>query len=115
MATLRFDARRLLLAGGFAVAAAAAPAVAVLAAPTSAEPSVAACPSGETEDTFTTVCTPDLVPNSPVFQSSSPDSLPSVGGIPCSGANSGQCIGLSEEKQSEGPMPVPRSSVSSSP
>ncbi|BBY26053.1 intersectin-EH binding protein Ibp1 [Mycolicibacterium sediminis] len=108
------SARRLLAVGGFAVAVAAAPAIAALAAPAPA-PSVAACPNGETEDTFTTTCTPDLVPNSPEVQSTSPGGLPSVSGIPCSGANSGQCIGLSEEQQSEGPIAVPRSSVSSSP
>ena len=105
-------ARRLLAAGAFAVAVAALPAVAALAEPA---PSVAACPNGETEDTFTTTCTPDLVPNSPEVQSASPGGLPSVSGIPCSGANSGQCIGLSEEQQSEGPIAVPRSTVSSSP
>jgi hypothetical protein len=111
----RSSARRLLAVGGFAVAVAAAPTIAAVAAPSAPAPSVAACPNGETEDTFTTVCTPDLVPNSPEFQSTSPGGLPSVGGIPCTGGNSGQCIGLSEEQQSEGPMAVPRSSVSSSP
>jgi hypothetical protein len=99
--------RRLILAGGFALAVAAAPAIATLAVPSTPAPAVAACPNGETEDTFTTVCTPDLVPNSP--------ELPSVDGIPCTGGNSGQCIGLSEEQQSEGPQPVPHSTFSSSP
>ena len=48
--------------------------------------------------------------------------LPSVGipggggaGIPCTGHNSGQCIGLAEEAESEGPAAVPRSTVGSSP
>ena len=65
MATLKLPARRLILAGGFAVAIAAAPAVAVVAVPTNSAPTIAACPGGESEDTFTGVCTPDLVPNSP--------------------------------------------------
>ena len=112
MATLKLPARRLLLAGGFAVAVAAAPAVAVLAVPTAGTPSITACPNGESEDTFTGVCTPELVPNSP---ETSPGGLPEVDNIPCTGANSGQCIGLSEEEQSEGPIAVPHSSVSSSP
>jgi len=114
MATLEFSARRLVLAGGFALAIAAAPAVAAFTVPTTAGPSVAACPNGESEDTFTGVCTPEMVPNSPEFQSS-PGGLPSVDGIPCTGGNSGQCIGLSEEQQAAGPIAVPHSSVSSSP
>jgi hypothetical protein len=99
--------RRLILAGGFVVAVAAAPVVAAFAVAAPAAGPVAACPNGETEDTFSTVCTPDLVPNSP--------ELPSVDGIPCTGANSGQCIGLSEEQQAQGPQPVPHSTFSSSP
>jgi hypothetical protein len=114
MATLKLPARRLLLAGGFAVAVAAAPAVAVLAIPTAgtSAPTISACPGGESEDQFTQACTPDLVPNSP---ETSPGGLPEVDNIPCTGANSGQCIGLSEEQQAAGPTAVPHSSVSSSP
>jgi hypothetical protein len=114
MATLKSPARRLILAGGFAVAIAAAPAVAVVALSTGS-PTIAACPGGESEDTFTGVCVPDLVPNSPEVSVTSPGGLPEVDNIPCTGANSGQCIGLSEEEQAQGPMPVPRSTVSSSP
>src|SRR6476659_2535860 len=53
MATLKLPARRLILAGGFAIAIAAAPAVAVVAVPTNSAPTIAACPGGESEDTFT--------------------------------------------------------------
>ena len=109
------SARRLILAGGFAVAVAVAPAVAVFAGPVNSAPTIAACPAGESEDTFTGECTPDLVPNSPEAGQTSPGGLPEVDNIPCTGGNSGQCIGLSEEEQSEGPMAVPHSSVSSSP
>jgi hypothetical protein len=116
MATLRLPARRLILAGGFAIAIAAAPAVvAVVAVPTNSAPTIAACPGGESEDTFTGECTPDLVPNSPEVGMTSPGGLPEVDNIPCTGANSGQCIGLSEEEQSEGPIAVPHTSISSSP
>jgi hypothetical protein len=113
MATLKLPAR-LLLAGGFAVAVAAVPAVAVFAVPTAgtSTPSITACPNGESEDTFTGMCTPELVPNSP---ETSPGGLPEVDNIPCTGGNSGQCIGLSEEQQAAGPIAVPHSSVSSSP
>ena len=110
MATLEFSARRLILAGGFAVAIAAAPAVAAFTIPTVTGPAVAACPNGETEDIYTGECTPDMVPNSPEVQSA-PGGLPQVAGIPCTGANSGQCIGLSEDQQAAGPQPVPHSSV----
>jgi len=114
MAILKLPVR-LLLAGGFAVAVAAAPAVAVVAMPTNTAPTIAACPGGESEDTFTGECTPDLVPNSPEVGVTSPGGLPEVDNIPCTGGNSGQCIGLSEEEQAEGPQPVPHSEVSSSP
>jgi hypothetical protein len=115
MATMKLPVRRLILAGGFAVAVAVAPAVAVVAGPINSAPTIAACPGGESEDTFTGMCTPDLVPNSPEVGQTSPGGLPEVDNIPCTGRNSGQCIGLSEEEQSEGPMAVPHSSVSSSP
>jgi hypothetical protein len=115
MATMKLPLRRLLLAGGFAVAIAAAPAVAVVAAYAYSAPTIAACPGGESEDTFTGVCVPDLVPNSPEVGETSPGGLPEVDNIPCTGANSGQCIGLSEEEQAAGPQAVPHSTVSSSP
>jgi hypothetical protein len=114
MATFQLPARRLILAGGFAVAIAAAPAIAVFAVPSASPsaPSLAACPSGESEDLFTDACVPEIVPNSP--QMTTPvGGLPEINGIPCTGHNSGQCIGLSEE----GPIPIvqPSTSVSSSP
>ncbi|CAN5819594.1 hypothetical protein BH09ACT7_BH09ACT7_29780 [soil metagenome] len=109
--------RRLFLAGGFAVAIAAAPAVAFFAAP-GASPSapIAACPNGETEDLYTDICTPALSPNQPGGISYStpgdPNSVPEVAGVPCTGRNTGQCIGLSEEQV---PEVTPHSTLSSSP
>lgn len=113
MATFAFPARRLILAGGFAAAVFAAPILTALAveAP-AAGPAVASCPSGESEDTFTGSCTPDLVPNSPEFGNTSPGGLPSIDGIPCTGGNSGQCIGLSEDQPQ---FVQPHTSISSSP
>ena len=120
MATLELSARRLILAGGFAVAVAAAPAIAVFAVPNTSVP-VAQCPAGEEADTFTGVCVPHTVPNAgPVF-TSTPGGLPAVnlpgggGSIPCTGHNSGQCIGLAEEAQAAGPQAVPESTVGHSP
>ena len=122
MATLELSVRRLILAGGFAVAVAATPAIAVVTIPSASVP-LAQCPSGEEEDLYTGVCVPHLVPNAGQPYSAiggNPD-LPSVnlpgggGSIPCTGHNSGQCIGLAEEAQDLGPAPVPHSTVSSSP
>ncbi|WP_458319201.1 intersectin-EH binding protein Ibp1 [Mycolicibacterium brisbanense] len=122
MATFPFPMRRLILAGGFAVAAVAAPAIAVAALPMSSAPAVA-CVAGEEEDLYTGMCVPHTVPNSgsPIAETPDNPTLPSVdvpgggGSIPCTGANSGECIGLSEEQQSEGPQPIPESTVGSSP
>jgi hypothetical protein len=116
MATLELSARRLILAGGFAVAVAAAPAVAVFTVPSASAP-LAQCPGGEEEDIFTGICVPHTVPNAGAVYSSIPGNpdLPAVGGIPCTGHNTGQCIGLAEEAEAMGPAPVPRSTVSSSP
>jgi hypothetical protein len=116
MANLELSIRRLVLAGGFAVAVAAAPTIAVFTVPDAAAP-MAQCPSGEEEDLYVGTCVPHTVPNSGASFSSIPGNpnLPAVDGIPCTGANSGQCIGLSEEEQAMGPEPVPHSTVSSSP
>jgi hypothetical protein len=112
-----------MLAGGFAIAVAVAPAIAAVAAPTAA-PVAQGCPGGEEADTFTGTCVPHTVPNSgpsPFNTSSGNPDLPVVsvpgggGAIPCTGANSGQCIGLAEEQQSQGPQPVPQSTVGHSP
>ncbi|OBK74463.1 intersectin-EH binding protein Ibp1 [Mycobacterium sp. 1274761.0] len=118
MATFRSPTRRMLLAGSFAVAIAAGPAVAVFAASTSpvAAPAVTACAGGEIEDQYTNICVPDLVPNSPSYTSTSPvGGLPEVSGVPCTGHNSGECIGLGEEQNAAGPIAVPHSEVSASP
>jgi hypothetical protein len=118
MATIHLPTRRLILAGGFAVAIAAAPAVATFAVPTSGStaPTVSACAGGETEDQFTNVCVPDLVPNSPDFSSTAPvGGLPEISGVPCTGHNSGECIGLEEDQQAEAPVVSPHSEVSASP
>ncbi|MGV0744437.1 intersectin-EH binding protein Ibp1 [Mycolicibacterium sp. XJ870] len=122
MATFPYSMRRMILAGGFVVAAAAAPAITVFAIPMSSAP-VAACPTGEEEDLYTGVCVPHTVPNSGSQFSSIPGnpSLPAVnlpgggGAIPCTGHNSGQCIGLAEEAQAQGPAAVPESTIGSSP
>lgn len=103
-----------ILAGGFAVAALVGPAVATTLTAVGGS-SLAACPSGETEDVYTNVCTPDLAPNNPFSASPANPDVPTIGGIPCIGRSSASCVGLAEEQEAQGPQPVPRSSVSSSP
>jgi len=116
MTTYPITARRLILAGGFAIAIAVTPAVAIVAHPTQSSP-LAACDTGEEEDVFTTSCTPFMVPNSPGFTTTAanPD-IPEIDGVPCTGGrSSGACIGLAENAEDAGPQPVPRSIISSSP
>lgn len=120
--------RRVLLAGGFSIAIAAAPAVAFFASPAGAPAGPAiACPAGESEDLYTDQCIPEMVPNQPggnypttssgggnitYSTPGDPNSLPEVQGIPCTGRNTGQCIGLQENQV---PAVSPHSSISSSP
>ncbi len=125
MATIQLSARRLILAGGFAVAVAAAPAIAVFAVPsTDIAPVAQGCPGGEEADQFTGNCVPHTVPNSgpsPFSTNAANPDVPSVnlpgggGSIPCTGNNTGECIGLAEEGQAAGPQPVPQSTVGHSP
>jgi hypothetical protein len=117
--------RRILLAGGLSIAIAAAPAAAFVMSTATPAGSTAACPAGEVEDIYIGECMPELAPNTPGgnyptptgtgITSSTPGdsgSLPEVQGIPCTGANTGQCIGLQEDQT---PAVEPRSSISSSP
>lgn len=116
MATSPFAIRRHLLIGAFVVASATAPAIAAFSTP---EPgiAVAQCSGGEEADQFTSTCVPYLVPNSGpqgfTTTAANPD-IPEIDGIPCTGGNSGACIGLSED-QSLLPNVTPRSTFSSSP
>ena len=104
MAHLKNSARRLALAGGFALAVAAAPAVAVITIPSTG--TVAACPAGQAVNPATGACQPQPA-------TGAQGGLPEVQGIPCTGANTGECIGLQQEQQA--PVVQPRSTISSSP
>lgn len=107
------DLTKRALAAAFALAALGTPAALVTINPAVAQ---AACSSGEEEDQFTTQCTPFLVPNSPSSEgftstAANPD-IPEIDGIPCTGADSGACIGLSEDQI---PQVTPHVTISSSP
>jgi hypothetical protein len=103
MATFHLPARRLILAGGFSVAVALAPAVAVYTGPAPTVGSPLACPAGETEDPFTYACAPELVPNSPTVGAPSEQQL-----TECSGRDQGECL----EGQLYNPPPVPKPDTS---
>jgi hypothetical protein len=118
MATFEGRTRRLALAGGFALAVAAAPAAAFAVMPSPASAThVAACPAGESEDLYTDNCVPEMSPNVPGgnFETATPGgTLPEVQGVPVTGGNSGSILGL-EENQADVPDVTPHSSISSSP
>jgi hypothetical protein len=116
MATLELSVRRLILAGGFAVAVAVAPAIAVFTIPSASAP-LAQCPGGEEEDQFTGVCVPHTVPNAGTPFSAIPGNpdLPAIDGIPCTGHNSGQCIGLAESQAGAAVVTPPDTTVHQSP
>lgn len=116
MANLKNSVQRVALAGGFALAVAAAPLTAAFAVP-SIGSALAECAPGQVADPATGACgaQPEGPPPGETSFSTpgDPNSLPEVQGIPCTGANTGQCIGLQEEQQA--PVAEPHSTISSSP
>ena len=116
MATDTTFAQRLLLAGGFSVAIAAAPLVTAFTGEIDSTP-LAECPAGQTLDALTATCHPESAAPNPIVSPINPEGatlqpgsltgaepgevgrLPEVNGIPCNGANTGLCIGLSENNQ----------------
>jgi hypothetical protein len=104
MPHFEFSARRIILAGGFALVLAGGPMAVAITAPAIAGAETS-CPAGEEEDLYSGSCLPHTVPNSPVSNgvAASPvtegngGSLSSVDGVPCTGADSGKCIGLQED------------------
>lgn len=83
---------RILVAGGFALASLAAPvAIAFGSAPATL---VAECPAGMISDPISGSCSTQ--PQNQVHIQAPSGGLGSVDGIPCTGHNVGQCIGLSE-------------------
>jgi len=95
------NARSLILTAGFALTLAAAPvATAFTIASTGPAPTaVAACPDGQTLNPGTGECMPSAQDGSGDISFSTPgdhNSVPEVQGIPCTGADTGECIGLQE-------------------
>ena len=95
MAPTEFSIRRLMITGAFAVAVV-APAIAVSADPPAGPPTqLAACQEGQHLDPASGQCVGQLEPG---VMGSIPgnSSVPAVDGIPCTGQNSGECIGLQQ-------------------
>ena len=116
--------QRLLLVGGFAVAASAAPILIAVAGPTGPPaPALAQCPSTEVLDPASGACKPvsDQTPTTfnpvdPGITNLQPGgitsanagdvgSLPEVNGIPCNGGNTGLCIGLEQQNAAKSNVP----------
>ena len=103
--TIQLSSRRSILLGAFALAVAAAPAVAAVTVGTESTRQVAECPPGYVMEATSGSC----VMGQPQAQESAipgNPALPQVDGIPCTGANTGQCIGL-QESQGGGAAPIP--------
>jgi hypothetical protein len=99
-----------------------------------AAPAIASCPNGLVLDASSGECLPSTAADGLPGQSTAPvapaspsetsgaitnstpgdiNSLPEIQGIPCTGANTGECIGLGELQQP--PAVEPHSTLSSSP
>jgi hypothetical protein len=65
----------------------------------------AKCAVGETLDPATNICMPVLPSN--IVQVTTPvgGGLPEVDGVPCTGQNSYECVGLGEQQLASGPTP----------
>jgi hypothetical protein len=72
----------------------------------------AKCPPGESEDLYTDVCVPELAPSVVELTPSVFGGAPEVDGVPCTGHNSYECIGLAEESLGSEPTPTVNATVS---
>jgi hypothetical protein len=111
MTTTLLPRRQWLLVAGLA-AVLAAIVLGVLATLSPATSMSVKCPAGESEDLFTGMCVPELSPA--IVQITNPDfgEAPAVDGVPCTGHNSYECIGLAEENLGAGPTPSASSELS---
>ncbi len=115
----------MLLAGGFAIAISAAPLVAAMTTPAGpAAPALAECPDTEVLNPATGACQPVTDVTTPVQSPLNPEGavlapgsisggtgdsvgqLPAVDGIPCTGENTGECIGLQESNAGKAVAPL---------
>lgn len=91
--------QRLLVTGGFAIATVAAPALLALGSPAATTLlGDTNCPPGMTENPVSGSCYGSGNVQAPGPVEAAPNQLGEVDGIPCTGRNTGECIGLSEEQ-----------------
>jgi hypothetical protein len=103
---LGISSRRAILMGGFALAVASAPAVVGVVPALTAPTPLADCPAGSILEPTSQACVSGEEQNAPAAIPGNP-ALPQVDGIPCTGANTGECIGLQESQGGGGPLPIP--------
>jgi hypothetical protein len=106
MMTFQLSSRRAITIGGFALAIAAAPVVFAVMPAVNAPTAVAECPPGYILEPTSQACVTGEAQNVPSAIPGNP-ALPQVDGIPCTGANTGECIGLQESQGGGGPLPIP--------
>jgi len=106
MMPFHLSSRRAILIGGFALAVAAAPAVAAVVPAVNAPTPVAECPAGSVMEPTSEACVSGGEQSVPEAIAGNP-ALPEVDGIPCTGANTGECIGLQESQGGGGAPPIP--------
>lgn len=104
--TVEISSRRAILIGAFALVVSAAPAVATVVPALDAQAPVAECPVGSVMEPTSEACVSEEQQNTPAAIPDNP-ALPAVDGIPCTGANTGECIGLQESQDGGGPLPIP--------
>jgi hypothetical protein len=107
-AGLSLAERQLLLVCGIAAVVAAAALGLGTTGPPATSMSVK-CAAEESEDSFTGVCVPKPAPSVVEITTSDFAGVPEVDGVPCTGGNSYECIGLAEEWQ--GPTPSPSATL----
>ena len=113
MALSEFPLRRLILTGGFALAISAPGITLFAAAPATVPTPLAACPEGQALDADGG-CS---APNAPGMEAGDLGSIagnpniPTVDGIPCTGSNSGECIGLQQSDAGQADTLPPKSTV----
>lgn len=100
MANCTCVAHRMVIAGGFAIVASAALLLSAPGGPAGPPPALASCLPDEILNTANGVCEPAgqgvIGPEYAGGLTDNGGSLEEVDGIPCTGANTGKCIGLQE-------------------
>ncbi|WP_328350371.1 intersectin-EH binding protein Ibp1 [Mycobacterium sp. NBC_00419] len=98
-----------------AVAALAAMAVSVVVSSPASPSTGEKCSTFEVFDPKTGICMPGLPPDIVAETTAPGGGLPVVDGIPCTGQNSYECIGLAEQGLGTGPTPSASSTLSENP